>query len=214
MIPLRYSSSPASETSASSGKSTNVGLIVGVTIAAVVVVLIAAIGGFVFWRRRGRQASEMLPRPSLMSETGNPPPTHIIEPFVAQIPTSTSSATPQGYLSEKIRLPPTQPNSHSHSDLSTQSPGGGPAPRSDAGSSARLYQGPASLTTSTSNYNQPSSHSRDLDQVPGENAVADPSQIPQLIRTLNQALARLPPELVAGPVDGENPPEYVHEQER
>ncbi|KAJ3490784.1 hypothetical protein NLI96_g1179 [Meripilus lineatus] len=202
-------SSPPPETSlasSGSGKSTNVGLIVGVTIAAIVV-LVALVCGFLWWRRRGRRPTELLSRSSLslISETGNLTSTYAIEPFVAQSPTITSSPTPRDPHSEKMRPPPTQPNSHGQSDTSPQMPGGGPAPRSRAEKGTRLHQDPVSLTTAISNRDQPSSHSRAVGQSQGGNDVADPSQIPQLIHTLNQALARLPPALV----DGENPPEYM-----
>ncbi|KAJ3490779.1 hypothetical protein NLI96_g1177 [Meripilus lineatus] len=200
--------SPPPETSLpSSGpvKSTNVGLIVGVTIAAIVV-LVALIVGFMWWRRRGRRASALRSRSSPLNETRDLAPTYAIEPFVAPISTGTSPATPQGYLSRKTRLPPTQPNSHSHTETAALLPGGA---RPNTDHSTRLDQGPPSITNLIPNHNQPSSHSRDPGQSQGGNDVADPSRIPQLIHTLNQALARLPPELVTGPVDRENPPEYM-----
>ncbi|KAJ3490778.1 hypothetical protein NLI96_g1174 [Meripilus lineatus] len=158
-VPNSTTLPPTSETSStSSWKSTNVGLIVGVTITAAVV-LAALIGDFIWWRRRARRASDLLSRSesSLVSETGNLSSNYAIEPFIAQIPTITSSLNPQGYPSEKIALPPTQYNIHGCTRTSAPTSGGGPAPRSGA----------------------------------------------------ENSLARLTPEVAAGLVGREDPPEYM-----
>ncbi|KAJ3477102.1 hypothetical protein NLI96_g10696 [Meripilus lineatus] len=177
------SDNTTSTSSPNSRASTHVDLIVGVTVAAIVV-LLAILVGLIFWRnRRGHGTSELHSRKSareLHPDIGH------IEPFLPEAPSTVApTETPQHLPPGKVGLSLVQTDNYT--DPAVQS--GGLLSRSEVADSGGLSMGSGL-------------HSRH--DTPVEGDTIDPSRISQLIRTLNQALARNP--LVQ--VNEESPPAY------